>query len=166
MIVDLATFTTIHVALSLVALASGIIVVIGLIGSKPLPMWNALFLATGFATSATGFGFPFTAFLPSHGVAMVALVVLALTMLAYYGFGRSGAWRPIYVVGVVVSLYFNVFVAIVQAFKHIPLLAALAPTGSEPPFAAAQGVALVIFVVLAVWAAVRFHPGALMPSGH
>ena len=166
MIVDLATFTTIHVALSLVALASGIIVVMGLIGSKPLPMWNALFLATAFATSATGFGFPFTAFLPSHGVAMVALVVLALTMLAYYGFGRSGAWRPIYVVGVVVSLYFNIFVAIVQAFKHIPRLAALAPTGSEPPFAAAQGVALVIFVVLAVWAAVRFHPGALMPSGH
>jgi hypothetical protein len=166
MIVDLATFTTIHTALSLVALASGIVVVIGLIGSKPFPMWNALFLATAFATSATGFGFPFTAFLPAHGVAMVAFVVLALTMLAYYGFGLSGAWRPIYVVGIVVNLYFDVFVGIVQAFKHIPLLAALAPTGSEPPFAAAQGVALVIFVVLAVWAAIRFHPGALMPSGH
>ena len=95
MIVDLATYTTIHTALSLVALASGIIVVIGLIGSKSLPMWNALFLATAFATSATGFGFPFTALLPSHGVAMVALVVLALTMLAYYGFGLSGETKRV-----------------------------------------------------------------------
>ena len=164
MIIDLATYTTIHTALSLVALASGIIVVIGLIGSKLLPIWNALFLVTAVATSATGFGFPFTGFLPSHGVAAVALVVLVLTILAYYVFGLSGVWRPIYVVGVVVSLYFDVFVAIAQAFKQIPALTALAPTGSEPPFAAAQGVALVIFVVLAVWAAVRFHPGASMPS--
>ena len=164
MIVDLATYTTIHTALSLVALASGIILVIGLIGSKPLPAWNALFLVTAVATSATGFGFPFTGFLPSHGVAAVALVVLALTIFAYYLFGLAGFWRPIYVVGVVVSLYFDVFVAIVQAFMKIPALTALAPTGSEPPFAAAQGAALVIFVILAVWAAIRFHPGASIPA--
>jgi hypothetical protein len=158
MIFDLATFTTIHTALSLAALASGIIVVIGLVGSKPLPVWNAVFLATAVATSATGFGFPFTAFLPSHGVAAVALVVLAMTILAYYVFGLSGAWRPIYVVGVVISLYFDVFVAIVQAFRKIPTLTALAPTGSEPPFAVAQGAALVIFAVLAVAASIKFHP--------
>ena len=158
MIFDLATFTTIHTALSLAALASGIIVVIGLVGSKPLPVWNAVFLATAVATSATGFGFPFTAFLPSHGVAAVALVVLAVTILAYYVFGLSGAWRPIYVVGVVISLYFDVFVAIVQAFRKIPTLTALAPTGSEPPFAVAQGAALVIFAILAVTASIKFHP--------
>jgi hypothetical protein len=164
MIFDLATFTTIHTALSLAALASGIIVVIGLVGSKPLPVWNAIFLATAVATSATGFGFPFTAFLPSHAVAAVALVVLAVTILAYYAFGLSGAWRPIYVVGVVVSLYFDVFVAIVQAFRKIPSLTALAPTGSEPPFAAAQGAALVIFAILAVAASIKFHPGTSMTS--
>jgi hypothetical protein len=158
MIFDLATFTTIHTALSLAALASGIIVVIGLVGSKSLPVWNAVFLATAVATSATGFGFPFTAFLPSHVVAAVALVVLAVTILAYYVFGLSGAWRPIYVVGVVISLYFDVFVAIVQAFRKIPTLTALAPTGSEPPFAVAQGAALVIFAILAVAASIKFHP--------
>jgi hypothetical protein len=165
MVLDLATFTTIHTALSLVALASGIIVVIGLIDSKPLPIWNALFLATAFATNASGFGFPVSAILPSHAVAAVALVVLALTMLAYYGFHLSGGWRTVYVVGVVVSVYLDVFVAIAQAFKHVPALTALAPTGSEPPFAVAQAIGLAIFVVLAVWAAIRFHPGKLMPSG-
>jgi hypothetical protein len=164
MIVDLATFTTIHTALSLIALASGVIVVIGLFGSNLLPMWNALFLATAVATSATGFGFPFTAFLPSHGVAVVALVVLALTILAYYVFGLSGAWRWIYAVGVVLSLYFDVFVAIAQAFKKIPALTALAPTGSEPAFVAAQGVALVIFAALAVGVGIRFRPRTSTPS--
>jgi len=113
---------------------------------------NALFLATAVATSATGFGFPFTQFLPSHGVAAVALVVLAPTILGYYVFSPSGAWRLIYVVGIVVSLYLDVFVAIAQAFMKIPRLTALAPGGSEPPFVAAQGIALVIFVVLALWA--------------
>jgi len=70
------------------------------------------------------------------------------------------------VIGVVISLYFVVSVTTVQAFKHVPALTALAPTASEPPFAAVQGVALVIFVVLAIWAAIRFLPGAVMPSGH
>jgi len=46
----------------------------------------------------------------------------------------------------------------------IPRLTALAPSGSEPPFAAAQGIALVIFVVLAFWAIVRFHPKTALPS--
>jgi hypothetical protein len=163
MIIDLATYTAIHTVLSLAAVASGIIVVIGLFGSKPLPVWNALFLATAVATSATGFGFPFTGFLPSHGLAVIALVVLAPTALAYYVFGLSGAWRWIYAVGVVLSLYFEVFVAIVQAFKKIPALTTLAPTGSEPPFAAAQGVALVVFAVLAIAAAIKFRPDTSMP---
>lgn len=158
MIIDLTTYTTIHTALSLVALASGIIVVIGLLVSQPSPIWNAIFLATAVATNATGFGFPFTTFLPSHGVALVALVVLVPTIIGYYGFGLSGAWRWIYAVGVVLSLYFDAFVAIAQAFMKIPALTALAPTGSEPPFAAAQGVTLVIFAVLAVLAVIRFHP--------
>jgi hypothetical protein len=158
MIIDLATYTAIHTALSLVALISGIIVVIGLLGSKLLPIWNALFLATAAATSATGFGFPFTAFLPSHGLAVIALVVLVPTALAYYVFGLSGAWRWIYAVGVVLSLYFDVFVAIVQAFQKIPALTTLAPTGSEPPFAVAQGVALVVFAILAIVAVIKFRP--------
>jgi hypothetical protein len=95
MIVSLATFTALHTALSLVALVSRIIVVIGLVGSKRLPMWSAIFLGTAFATSATDFGFPATGLLPAHAIGAVSLVVLALAMLAYYGFHLSGAWRQI-----------------------------------------------------------------------
>jgi hypothetical protein len=54
------------------------------------------------------------------------------------------------------ALYLNVFVLIVQAFLKVPLLNALAPTQTEPPFLITQVVILALFVVLtvlAVWAA-------------
>lgn len=158
MILGMSTFTFIHTALSLVALVAGIFVMIGLLGSKTLDGWTALFLATAVATSATGFGFPFDHFLPSHWVGVISLVVLALAILGRYVFHFAGAWRWVYAVGVVLALYLDVFVAIVQAFLKIPALTPLAPTQSEPPFAIAQGVALVIFVVLAIAAARKFHP--------
>jgi hypothetical protein len=49
---------------------------------------------------------------------------------------------------------------VVQAFLKVPALKALAPTQAEPPFALAQGVLLVLFMVLGVIAAIRFRPAA------
>jgi flagellar biogenesis protein FliO len=57
----------------------------------------------------------------------------------------------------VVALYFNFFVLIAQSFQKIPVLKALAPTQSEPPFAIAQLVALVAFVVLGTLAVKKFR---------
>lgn len=58
----------------------------------------------------------------------------------------------------VVALYLNVFVLVVQMFQKIPALNQFAPKGNEPPFAVAQAVVLVLFV-LAGWQAVkRFRP--------
>ena len=93
-------------------------------------------------TSVTGFGFPFDHLLPSHKVAIISLVVLAVAILARYVLHLVGAWRWIYVVGAVMALYLNVFVLIVQLFEKVPALKALAPTQSEPPFLVAQLVVL------------------------
>ena len=49
---------------------------------------------------------------------------------------------------------------LVYKLKKIPALKALAPTQAEPPFAIAQGVALVGFIILGILAAKRFHPEA------
>lgn len=68
----------------------------------------------------------------------------------------AGVWRPVYVVTAVIALYLNCFVAVVQAFDKIAVLHALAPTGKEPPFAAVQGLTLVLFVILG-YLAVRQH---------
>lgn len=155
---DVATLTSIHTALSLVALAVGPLVIANLIRSRPGRSWTALFLVAAVATSATGFLFPFNGFLPSHGVGIVALAVLAVTLAALIVFRLGGPWRAVYATGIVASVYFNVFVAIAQAFLKIPALHALAPTQAEPPFAVAQGLALVVFVGLGFLAVRRFDP--------
>jgi hypothetical protein len=159
-----ATFTFMHVLLSLVGIGSGCIVLFGLLTGKRLDGWTALFLASTVATSMTGFGFPFDHLLPSHKVGIMSLLVLAVAILARYTFHLTGAWRWIYVVGAVVALYLNVFVAIVQAFQKVPALQAIAPTQSEPPFVLTQLVVLALFVGLALTVARRFHtdPGHMV----
>ena len=90
----------------------------------------------------------------------IALVVLAVAILALYVFHLSGAWRRIYAVTAVASVYFLAFVAIAQAFLKIPALQASAPTGTETPFVVTQFVALVAFVALSIVAARAFRPPA------
>ena len=169
MILGMTPFTLFHVVISLIGIFSGLIVLFyGLLASRRLPGWTAIFLITTVATSVTGFMFPFKQFLPSHAFGIVSLVVLAFAIPALYKFRLAGAWRWIYVAGAVFSLYLNVFVLVVQLFVKVPALTALAPTQKEPPFAIAQGVVLLLFVVFGILAIKRFHPertlGAMQPA--
>jgi hypothetical protein len=159
------TLTLVHVVISLAGIGSGFVVVYGLLTGRRLQGWTTLFLATTVATSATGFLFPFERLLPSHKVGIVSLFVLAVAILARYAFRMAGAWRWIYAVGVVVALYLNVFVGVAQAFQKVPVLNALAPTQSETPFLLTQLVVLLLFVALAVVAAIRFRvePVGMLP---
>jgi ABC-type Na+ efflux pump permease subunit len=109
-------------------------------------------------TSLTGFLFPFERLLPSHIVGIISLVVLAAALVALYVRRLAGSWRWIYVTGAVSALYLNAFVGVVQAFQKLPVLNALAPTQSEPPFVIAQIVVLLLFVVLGIAAVRTFHP--------
>jgi hypothetical protein len=103
----------------------------------------------------TGYGFPFLHLLPSHVVGAISLVVLAVAIYARYARHLAGGWRGTYVIGAVIALYLNVFVLVVQSFLKVPALHALAPTQSEPPFAVAQLVVLVLFLVLGTLAVRR-----------
>jgi phosphoglycerol transferase MdoB-like AlkP superfamily enzyme len=154
-------FTLLHVAITLVAIASGIIVLFGMLGAHRLPGWTALFLVTTILTSVTGFMFPIHGFTPALGVGIISLVILAVALLALYSKHLVGAWRWIYVATAVTAHWFNVFVLIVQSFQKIAALRALAPTQTEPPFLVAQGVALAAFLVLGILAASRFRPAAI-----
>jgi len=154
---SLSTFTFVHVLLSLAGIGSGFIVVYGLLTGKRLEGWTEIFLATTVLTSLTGFLFPVEHLLPSHVVGIISLVVLAVAIVARYGFHLSGAGRWIYVVCAVLALYFNCFVAVVQSFLKVPALKALAPTQKEPPFLVAQLAVMAIFVVLGILAVKKFH---------
>ncbi|MGD0117372.1 MAG: hypothetical protein ABSD30_04880 [Candidatus Binatus sp.] len=156
----MAAYTLMHVLISLVGIVAGFIVVFGLFGSKRLNGWTALFLATTVATSVTGFGFPVAHLMPSHIIGIISLMVLTIAILARYTFRLAGAWRWVYVVGAVLAFYLNFFVLIVQLFRKVPALEALAPTQTEPPFVVAQVAALVMFIVFGVAGVIRFHPEA------
>ena len=155
---SLSTFTAVHVIISLIGILSGLIVMVGMLSAKRMNGMTALFLLTTVLTSVTGFGFPFTHLLPSHKVAIISLVALAIAILARYSFHMAGNWRWIYVATAMIALYLNVFVLVVQSFEKVPALRALAPTQSEPPFLAAQLVVLALFIVLTIFAVKKFHP--------
>jgi predicted transporter len=158
MTVDFTTYTGIHTLLSFVGVASGLVLMFALFSSKRADGWAAVFFISAVATSVTGFGFQSAAFGPSHWIGVISLVVLAVAFLARYVFRLAGAWRWLHAAGVVVGLYFLVFVLIAQAFQKVPALHALAPTQSEPAFAIAELVATVIFAALAIFAAIRYRP--------
>ena len=155
---SIPTFTLVHVILSLVGIATGLVAMLAMTRSRLLPGWTLVFLLTTILTSVTGYFFPVDKILPSHIVGAISLAVLAVAVLALYRYGATGHWRWIYAVSAVVSLYLNVFVLVVQGFLKIAPLKALAPTQSEPPFAVAQGIAFLAFVVVGYLGVRRFHP--------
>ena len=157
MIFGMTTFTFVHVVLSLIGIVSGVVVVAGLVGSRGYNRWTIVFLASMIATCVTGFGFAFVQLLPSHIFGGIVLVLLAGAILGRYVFHLFGAWRWIYVLGIIISLYLNAFVLVVQVFLKIPALHRLAPTQAEPPFVIAQLVLLVLFIGLAIAATIKFR---------
>ncbi|MGA8613119.1 MAG: hypothetical protein WB760_15755 [Xanthobacteraceae bacterium] len=156
---SIGAFTLLHVVITLIAIGSGLIVVGGMFASNRLPGTTALFLFTPVLTSVTGFLFPIHGFTPALGVGIVSCVLLAIALFAYYSKHLTGAWRWIYVVTAIVSLYFNVFVLVIQSFIKVAALNALAPTQSnEPAFVIAQALVLALFVLMGIIATVKFRP--------
>ncbi|CAN7706180.1 hypothetical protein LJR220_006920 [Bradyrhizobium sp. LjRoot220] len=158
-----ATFVLVHVIISLIGIITGLIVMFGMLGSKRQPGLTAIFLLFTILTSATGFVIPpllFEKILPSHLFGLLSLVLLAIACFALYVMKQRGAWRWIYGLTALVALYLNVFVLVVQSFLKVPALHALAPSvpPAEPPFAIAQGILLVFFVVVIIGVIRRYRP--------
>ncbi|MDQ0559041.1 hypothetical protein QO004_000819 [Rhizobium mesoamericanum] len=138
----ISQFTTLHVVLSFIGIASGLVALPAFAAGRWMPRMTALFLATTLATTLTGFLFPITAFTPALGVGIISTVILAVALAALYGHGLKGRARPVYAIAATAGLYLNLFVLIVQAFLKVPALNDLAPNGNEPPFLIAQGLLL------------------------
>jgi hypothetical protein len=155
---DIVTLTLAHVALSVLAIFAGLVVSGGFIAGRRLDGWTGVYLVTTAVTNITGFLFPFTRFLPAHGVGIVSLLILPIVLWARYGKQLAGGWRRVFVAGVVLLLYLNVFVLVAQLFLRTPALIASAPTQSEPPFLVTQLATLVLFLWLGR-AAVRGYSG-------
>jgi hypothetical protein len=163
MILGMSLLVFVHVIISLIGIAAGFVVMFGMLGSNRMPGWTALFLVTTILTNVTGFLIPplvSEKLLPSHMIGALSLVLLAIACFALYGQKLSGAWRWVYVLTALLSLYLNTFVLVIQSFLKIGPLHALAPSvpPSEPPFAILQGIVLVLFIIFIIGALRRFKP--------
>jgi hypothetical protein len=157
------TLLQLHVAISLIGIASGLVVLYGLIIGRSFGAWTALFLATTILTSVTGFLLPPFGFDPPRAIGILSLVLLAVAVIAFYAFGLAGPWRWVYVITAMIALYLNAFVGVIQAFGKLSFLHSLAPTQSEPPFLITQLLVLAAFVSLGFLAVRRFHPAITRP---
>src|ERR1700755_3256550 len=105
-----AAFTTLHVIISLIGIAAGLIVALAMCNGRRLPGWTGLFLTTTVLTSVTGFLFHSAAFGPPHVIGVISLVILAIAIFALYVQHLAGAARWLYIVSAILALYLNVFV--------------------------------------------------------
>jgi len=155
---DFSLYTWVHVIISLIGIATGFVVMRGMLASQRLDDWTAVFLAMTILTSLTGFGFPFERLLPSHIFGIISLVVLLIAVVARYAYDMQGRWRAAFVVTALIAQWLNVFVLVAQLFNKVQVLNALAPTQSEPPFLGAQTVVMVLFIIFGIAALQKFRP--------
>src|SRR5438445_13253419 len=119
---SLATFTMVHVVISLIAIVAGLVVMFGMLGSKSQPGLTAIFLLLTILTSATGFLIPplmSEKLLPSHLIGLLSLVLLAIACIALYVMKLGGPARWISVLTALLALPLNVFVLLVHRVLHI-----------------------------------------------
>ena len=94
--------------------------------------------------------FPFHGVTPAQVLGVLSLIALIVASFSLYRYHRQGGWHRTYAITAVMALYFNVFVLVVQLFRRVPALSAIAPTQSEPPFQIAQLAVLLLFAVVGI----------------
>lgn len=160
MIFGMTPLLFIHVAISLLGIASGFVVLFGLINNKRLDGWTWFFLTMTIFTSVSGVVLPAANFTPAHAFAILSLIVLAVALYARYSQKMKGIWRVVYIGTAMFAQYLNVFVLVLQFFQKILTPNDLAPKGIE---ATTQLLTLIAFTALSVLAVKRFHTDTSNP---
>jgi len=158
MIYGLTTLGVIHTAISLVAVAAGLI---ALIRDKQIAMDNGLgktYVITTALTALTGFGiFQHGGFGKAHALGVITLVVLAVAWVA----GRTalfGGWSKIVeVVSYSATFLFHWIPAVTETTTRLPLGAPLLASPEAPELKAVTGVLAVLFLIGATLQVLRLR---------
>lgn len=143
-----------HVVTGLVGIASGFVVVAGLMLGRRVGWMGGVFVLTTLGACGTGF-----VFLPTDGITSAQAVSVFITVLlliaayAHYVRRLEGRWVQVYALAVVGALFLNVLITVTQTFLHVPWLNAVAPTEQSPVYVAVKLATLCVFVVIAIVAA-------------
>ena len=158
--IALNSFIFVHTLITLIAIAAGLAMLAGMLRNQRMDMVHSVFLLFSVLTAVTGFVIQFAPVTPAVIFGLLLSALLAVALVARYVQQLAGAWRWIYVVTALASLYLNCFVLVVQSFLKVPALHALVPgvPPAGPLFGAVQGAVLLLFVVAGFLAVRRFHP--------
>jgi hypothetical protein len=80
---SVATFTLLHVLISLIGIVAGVAALGEMIAGRRLALWNTVFLVATAATSITGFFFHSASFGPPHVIGVISIVVLSIALFAF-----------------------------------------------------------------------------------
>ncbi|MGB8261331.1 MAG: hypothetical protein WCE75_13310 [Terracidiphilus sp.] len=152
-----ASFTLVHVVLSLLGIGSGFVVVFGFFTARRLRFWTAFFMTATALACLTGFLLPFHGMTLSLELEIPALAALVLAAADRYTLLFAGMWRHTYVVSVMVALYCGVTALVAQIFVRF-----LAPTARIPwqygrLLALTEAAVFVAFAVATYYALKRFR---------
>jgi uncharacterized membrane protein len=137
----------IHTAISLVALASGVLALVRHLEISPATWLGRVYVWTTVLTCLTGFGiFQHGGFGKPHALGVVTLLVLALAGLATRRrvFGNVSPY--VATVGYSATLFFHMIPGLTETFTRLPLGAPLFSGPEDPALQKAVGACFVLFV--------------------
>ena len=143
-----------HVITGLAGIASGLVVVAGIMRGRGVGWMGAVFIVMTLAACGTGF-----VFLPTDGMTSAQAVsffitgLLAVAAYAHYGRRLEGGWYQIYALTAVGALFLNVLITVTQTVLLVAALNAIAPTERSPVYVAVKLTTLCVFVGVAIVAA-------------
>jgi uncharacterized membrane protein len=148
----LTTLGTIHTAISLVAVAAGLVAFVRYGGISLRTTTGSVYVWTTVLTCLTGFGiFQHGGFGKPHVLGIVTLVVLAIAALAGRGrlFGRAAPY--VETVAYTMTFLFHMIPAVTETTTRLPLGAPLLPNADAPQLATATALMFVLFLVAAAY---------------
>jgi len=144
----LTTLGVIHTAISLIAVAAGLIVLARDKEISPRTRVGQVYVIMTVLTCLTGFGiFQHGGFGKPHVLGIVTLVVLAVAAAAGYSrtFGRASPY--VETVSYSMTFFFHWIPAIAETTTRLPLGAPLLPNADAPELQAVTGALFVVFLI-------------------
>ncbi|HQR10768.1 MAG TPA: hypothetical protein PLW68_05510 [Casimicrobiaceae bacterium] len=160
MIYGLTQLGVVHTAISLIAVAAGVIAFFRYGRISPAYTVGKIYVITTVLTCLTGFGiFQHGGFGKPHILGIVTLVVLGVAAVAGRTalFGRASAY--VETISYTATFLFHTIPAVTEVSTRLPLGAPLLPNADAPELKTAAGALLVLFLIGTAWQLKQMHAG-------
>ena len=156
---------TIHTAVSLIAMAAGLIALVHDKEISPRNRVGQVYVIMTVLTCLTGFGiFQHGGFGKPHVLGIVTLVVLVVAAVAGYTrlYGRASPY--VETVSYSMTFFFHWIPAIAETTTRLPLGAPLLPNADAPELQAVTGALFVVFLIGVTLQVRRLRAGHAQPA--